>query len=167
MSPRARLTRAVVSAKRVSGARPATYLPTILAFVTYVAVSIPLRTYLTLNSSCASPPFIKILGQHIHHEVIGIGLLLATSLIWINNGAEIRLRGRRVPIAALIFGAGAAFVVDETSLLVTLDPCSYGSNMNVAALVVGGILLVPHVWVNRLLYGRMAVAAAQGLLAPE
>jgi hypothetical protein len=161
-----RLTRTVRLVKRVARDQPATYWPTLLTWVAFVVVAFPLRTYLMVATTCTSPPILHSGDTHYHHELIGIGLLLLAGFLWVNGAPDRLMWGRCIPFAAILFGAGAALVLDETTLLVTLNSCTYYSWMNVLSLVAGGLLLVPHFLIHRALYGRMFAAAARGLRGP-
>jgi hypothetical protein len=90
-----------------------------LALVSYVGVGIPLRLWLTLRRGDPRTPTVTIGGVHIHHEVPGVGLLLASGALALDNQLP---HGR-----AVAFGCGAVLVLDEALLLIDPMPTTIGT----------------------------------------
>ncbi|MCW0215090.1 MAG: hypothetical protein OJJ54_17160 [Pseudonocardia sp.] len=83
-------------------------------------------------------------GVHLHHQVFGILLLLATGAIEISYRPD----GLWQDVVAVVFGIGAALTLDEFALWLTLDDVYWGPEGRrsvdavLIAVVVGVLLLI-------------------------
>jgi hypothetical protein len=84
-------------------------------------------------------------GVHLHHEVVGIVLVLIAGLtLFTRIGTEPRIRD----VCAIVFGVGAAFILDEFALVFYLRDVYWSSegrdsvDAAVLAVLICGLLLV-------------------------
>ncbi len=96
--------------------------------------------------------YLSIGGVHIHHLVFGMVFLLVAGVLALDDVWRI---GR-----AVLFGIGAALVLDEFALLVFLRDVYWlpQGAISVAALVIGLIALVVNMWRGRRFFGAVAVS---------
>jgi hypothetical protein len=87
--------------------------------------------------------YVSIAGVHIHHLVFGVVILLIAGVFALDDIWRI---GR-----AILFGIGAALVLDEFALLVFLKDVYWlpQGAISVAALVIGLVALVVNMWRGR------------------
>ena len=104
-------------------------------FVTLVAVRI-----LTTLSHSGPGPDISIAGTHIHHFVFGILAILVVGVLALD---DLWPTGR-----AVLFGIGAALVLDEFALAVFLKDVYWlpQGSLSLIALAVGFVALVINAW---------------------
>jgi hypothetical protein len=124
-----------------------------LALVSYVGVGIPLRLWLTLRRGDPHTPTVTIGGVHIHHEVPGVGLLLASGALALDE---------QLPnVRAVAFGCGAVLVLDEALLLIDLNSEDYWRAANLIAVAGGITFLVANVFVARHFYKKVVKLAVR------
>lgn len=99
--------------------------------------------------------YVAIGGVHIHHMVFGVVVLLVAGVFALDDVWRI---GR-----AVLFGIGAALVLDEFALLVFLKDVYWlpQGAISVAALAIGLVALVVNMWRGRRFFADVA-AALQG-----
>jgi hypothetical protein len=104
-------------------------------FATLVAVRI-----LTTLSQAGAGPDINIAGTHIHHVVFGIVAILVAGMLALDDLWPI---GR-----AVLFGIGAALVLDEFALAVFLKDVYWlpQGSLSLVALAVGLVALLVNAW---------------------
>jgi hypothetical protein len=133
------------------------WLVTTAYIVTFIIVGLGSRFLDTFAPD--HPPGIELLGMHIHHMVFGLVPLLAGGLIAQDDWPGRRLRA----IAAILFGIGAAAVLDEFCLMwyVQKDIYDKVSGMIVSGIALGVFLavLVFNIVRFRAHYARAARAA--------
>ncbi len=112
------------------------------ATIAYFATLAAARAVATLARG-DSAGYVSIAGVHIHHLVFGVVALLIAGLLALD---EVWRMGR-----AVLFGIGAALVLDEFALLVFLKDVYWlpQGAISVAALVVGLAALVVNMWRGR------------------
>jgi hypothetical protein len=126
-------------------------VPPLLALAAYSAVGLPLRVWLTLHRDDPRAPTVTIGGVHIHHEVPGVGLLLGSGVVAMDD---------KFPYArAIAFGIGSVLVLDEALLLIDLNAEDYWKAANLAALAGGVLLLGANVVIARDFYAKVAKLA--------
>lgn len=96
--------------------------------------------------------YVSIGGVHIHHLVFGVVALLIAGVFALDDVFRI---GR-----AVLFGIGAALVLDEFALLVFLKDVYWlpQGAISVAALVIGLGALVVNMWRGRRFFADVTVA---------
>lgn len=60
---------------------------------------------------------VKIAGTHIHHQVLGILIIIGTGIVLVSATPE----GAALDVAAAVFGVGVSLTVDEFALWLHLD----------------------------------------------
>ena len=114
-------------------------------FVTFAII----RTLVHVFRGSQPPLEIWVAGIHLHHYVMGIGLLLAVGYLWlvqIGTGAsEARGLGR---VTALLYGIGAALTLDEFALWLHLDDVYWQpkGRVSIEAVILFGALVSIGVW---------------------
>lgn len=96
------------------------------------------------------PLEIWVAGVHLHHYVMGIGLLLAVGYLWliqIGSGAT-SASHRLGRITSLLYGIGAALTLDEFALWLHLDDVYWQptGRVSIDAVVLFGALVSVGVW---------------------
>jgi len=96
------------------------------------------------------PLEIWVAGIHLHHYVMGIGLLLAVGYLWLVQvgtgvAGDARGLGR---LTALLYGIGAALTLDEFALWLHLDDVYWQpkGRISIDAVVLFGSLVSVGVW---------------------
>jgi hypothetical protein len=100
------------------------FLASISFFVTFFAVR--LLVY-TIHHHIGPFGFVIIGGEHIHHLVWGILILLGVGYAWLadfGNGSDPSQHFASV-LTSLLYGVGAALTLDEFALWLSLDPEAY------------------------------------------
>ena len=100
--------------------------------------------------------YVSIGGIHIHHFVFGVVALLIAGLFALDD--VLRLT------RAVLFGIGAALVLDEFALLLFLKDVYWlpQGAISVAALVIGLVALVVNMWRGRRFFGAVGSAIQRG-----
>ena len=126
---------------RQIGGRPveASLLATGAYFLTLVVV----RTGTTILRGQSEPGYVDIAGTHIHHVVFGVLALLVAGVLALDDLW-------RLP-RALLFGIGAALVLDEFALIVFLKDVYWLPQGAVSgiAVAVGLVALLVNAWRGR------------------
>jgi len=96
------------------------------------------------------PLEIWVAGIHLHHYVMGIGLLLAVGYLWlvqVGTGVTGDARGLG-RLTALLYGIGAALTLDEFALWLHLDDVYWQpqGRISIDAVVLFGSLVSVGVW---------------------
>jgi len=88
-----------------------------------------------------------IAGVHVHHYVWGIALLLLVGYLWliqVGHGTT-RESERLGRITAVLYGAGAAFTLDEFAMLLHLEDV-YWERASLDAVMLFGALVSAGLW---------------------
>ena len=111
----------------------------LVATASYFATLVSVRIVTNLSHSGPGPD-VSIAGTHIHHFVFGI---LATLLVGVLALDDIWPIGR-----AVLFGIGAALILDEFALAVFLKDVYWlpQGSLSLVALAVGLVALVINAW---------------------
>jgi hypothetical protein len=122
------------------------------ATLVYFATLAIVRVFTTLARDNGGGGYVSIGGVHIHHLVFGIVVLLVAGVFALDEV----LRMSR----AILFGIGAALVLDEFALLVFLKDVYWlpQGAISVAALVIGLGALVVNMWRGRRFFADVTVA---------
>ena len=117
--------------------------PSILATVAYFTTLSLVRAFTIAARGSIQPGQIDIAGVHVHHLVFGVMALLAAGVLALD---EVFRRAR-----AVLFGFGAALVLDEFALLVFLRDVYWlpQGTLSIAALVIGLAGLAINAWRGR------------------
>ncbi len=115
----------------------------LLATVAYFATLVIVRSFTTLVRAEPVQPDISIGGVHIHHLVFGIVALLVSGLFALDEVFRIA--------RSVLFGIGAALVLDEFALLVFLRDVYWlpQGSLSVVAVVIGFGALIVNAWRGR------------------
>ena len=115
----------------------------LLATVAYFATLVIVRSFTTLVRAEPVQPDISIAGVHIHHLVFGIVALLVSGLFALDEVFRIA--------RSVLFGIGAALVLDEFALLVFLRDVYWlpQGSLSVVAVVIGFGALIVNAWRGR------------------
>ena len=107
-------------------------------FVTLATVRV-----ITVLERGADRGYVVIGGVHVHHLVFGVVALLVAGLFALDEVL-------RLP-RAVLFGVGAALVLDEFALLVFLKDVYWlpQGSLSVAALAIGLLALLVNMWRGR------------------
>ncbi len=124
----------------------------VAATLAYVATLVIVRAFTTAARGAADAPDISIGGVHLHHEVFGIIALLVAGVLALDEVF-------RVP-RAVLFGIGAALVLDEFALVVFLKDVYWlpPGSISVVAIVIGIVALVVNAWRGREFLGSIGIA---------
>jgi hypothetical protein len=116
----------------------ASTLATFAYFITLIVV----RAFTTATHA-ETHDFLVIGGVHIHHLVFGVFAILIAGVLALDE--VLRLT------RAVLFGVGAALVLDEFALLVFLKDVYWlpQGSLSVAALVIGLVALAVNAWRGR------------------
>ena len=85
--------------------------------LTFLVTRIVTRLIRSGNGSGAGLGNVKIGGNHVHHQVFGILIIIATGIFLISATP----RGAALDAAAAVFGAGVGLTVDEFALWLHLE----------------------------------------------
>lgn len=101
--------------------------------------------------------YISIAGTHVHHLVFGVLALLIAGFLALDDVW-------RIP-RSILFGIGAALVLDEFALLVFLKDVYWlpQGMLSVAALAIGLVALVVNMWRGRAFLGALGAAVRRRL----
>ena len=115
----------------------------LLATVAYFATLVIVRSFTTFVRAEPVQPDISIAGVHIHHLVFGIVALLVSGLFALDEVFRIA--------RSVLFGIGAALVLDEFALLVFLRDVYWlpQGSLSVVAIVIGFGALIVNAWRGR------------------
>jgi lysyl-tRNA synthetase class 2 len=121
------------------------------ATVAYFATLAIVRVYTTAMGG-SNAGFVSIGGVHIHHMVFGIVALLVAGVFALDDVFRIA--------RAVLFGIGAALVLDEFALLVFLRDVYWlpQGSISIVALAIGLIALVVNMWRGRWFFADVAKA---------
>ncbi len=110
-----------------------------MATASYFATLVSVRILTSLSHSGPGPD-VSIAGTHIHHFVFGIVAILVVGVLALDDIWPI---GR-----AVLFGIGAALVLDEFALAVFLKDVYWlpQGSLSLIALAVGLVALVINAW---------------------
>lgn len=129
----------------------------LVAVGAYFATLILTRLVTTMGRAPGTAAEVSIAGVHIHHEVFGILALLVAGVLAIDDVM-------RLP-RAILFGVGAALVLDEFALVVFLKDVYWLPQglLSVAAIAIGFMALAVNAWRGRELLRDAATEAARRL----
>lgn len=101
--------------------------------------------------------YISIGGIHVHHLVFGVLFLLIAGFLALDDIG-------RIP-RSILFGIGAALVLDEFALLVFLRDVYWlpQGMLSIAALAIGLMALVVNMWRGRAFLAAMGTAVRRRL----
>ena len=87
---------------------------------------------------------VSIGGNHVHHQVFGILIIIASGIILVSQ----RPWGAALDGAAALFGAGVGLTVDEFALWLNLAPVYWSreGRESIDAVVLFGALLAMGTW---------------------
>ena len=127
------------------------------ATLAYFATLAIVRVVTTATRGDAGGGYISIGGVHIHHLVFGLIALLIAGVFALDDVLRIS--------RAVLFGIGAALVLDEFALVVFLKDVYWlpEGAISVIALVVGLLALVVNMWRGRSFIGDVAAAIQRRL----
>jgi hypothetical protein len=144
----------------------------------HVAASVGFMAWLPIHfvlwwfapkDQCPAPGngIIHIWGVHIHHEVFGVIGLLVVGLVWLHGPEPPAYRGRTLDpgrfrlVLAVVFGLSAGAVLDEWTVLVSLDQCAYNLVIDwIPELITGLVLLA---WIGHPPTRDAVLARGRGL----
>ena len=124
------------------------FLASISFFVTFLAVR---ALVYCIRHHIGPFGFVLIGGEHIHHLVWGILILLAVGYGWLaefGTGTDVSQRFASA-LMSLLYGVGAALTLDEFAIWLSLDPNAYWSRQgreSIDAIVLFGALLAIGAW---------------------
>lgn len=129
----------------------------LLATMAYFATLVIVRSFTTLVRAEPVQPDISIAGVHIHHLVFGIVTLLVSGLFALDEVFRIA--------RSVLFGIGAALVLDEFALLVFLKDVYWlpEGALSLAALVIGLVALIVNMWRGRTFFADIGAAIQRRL----
>jgi hypothetical protein len=123
-----------------------------IASVSFAITFIGVRLIVALIRHNRGPfRWVLVGGQHIHHLVWGILILLLVGYGWLMDvGSEhTPLSVFLSRLMAVSYGVGAALTLDEFALWLSLDPNAYWSHegrLNIDAVILFGSLLASGAW---------------------
>lgn len=123
-----------------------------LASVSFAVTFIGVRLLvMTIRSGKGPFNWVLVGGQHIHHLVWGILILLLIGYGWLADlgSGDTPLSIFLSRIMAASYGVGAALTLDEFALWLSLDPNAYWSHegrLSVDAVILFGSLLAMGAW---------------------
>ena len=129
----------------------------ILATTSYFLTLIVVRVFVTVGHESAQATDLSIAGVHIHHLVFGVLSLLLAGAFALDEV---------FPLArAVLFGIGAALVLDEFALLVFLKDVYWLPQglLSVAAIAIGFAALIVNAWRGRTFVRAVATAIGHRL----
>ena len=114
-----------------------------MATVVYLGTLIVVRLFTEATRDSTRPPEVSVAGVHLHHVVFGVILLLLAGMFALD---EIL----RLP-RAVLFGIGAALVLDEFALIVYLRDVYWlpQGSLSVVVVLVGFAALALNAWRGR------------------
>ncbi len=120
-----------------------------VATISYLVTLVAVRAYTTIVRPLPDAPDITIGDTHIHHVVPGVLLLLLAGMLALDEVA-------RLP-RAVLFGVGAALVLDELALIVFLKDVYWLPEgvLSLVAVAVGLAALVVNAWRGRQFLGAL------------
>jgi len=129
-----------------------------LASISFIVTFLAVRLLVASITHHVGPfGYVEMHGQHIHHLVWGILLLLASGYATLSEWGT-----RATPnsilashILSIMYGVGAALTLDEFALWLSLDPLAYWSHegrLSVDAVILFGALLAMGAWGAPLLH---------------
>jgi hypothetical protein len=127
------------------------------ATLVYFATLAIVRVFTTLARDNGGGGYVSIGGVHIHHLVFGIVVLLVAGVFALDEV----LRMSR----AILFGIGAALVLDEFALAVFLKDVYWlpQGSISVIAIVIGLLALIVNMWRGRWFLADVAAAIQRRL----
>jgi hypothetical protein len=125
----------------------ASFAATIAYFVTLAAARVDTTLFRGTEAG-----YVSIFGVHIHHFVFGVLFLLIAGVFALDDVWRLA--------RAVLFGVGAALVLDEFALLVFLKDVYWlpQGTISVAAMVIGLAALVVNMWRGRRFFADVSVA---------
>ena len=101
--------------------------------------------------------YVSIAGVHVHHLVFGVAALLIAGTLALDEVWRVA--------RAILFGVGAALVLDEFALLVFLKDVYWlpQGALSVAALAIGFVALIVNMWRGRVFLGDVGAAIQRHL----
>ncbi len=126
------------------------------ATVAYFLTLAVVRLFTSLARG-ADAGYVSVAGVHVHHLVFGVAALLLAGLLALD---DIWRMAR-----AVLFGMGAALVLDEFALLVFLKDVYWlpQGSLSVAALLIGLVALIVNMWRGRVFLADVGAAVQRHL----
>ncbi len=115
----------------------------VAATLAYIAALVVVRAFTTASRGAQDAPDLSIAGVHLHHEVFGIVAILVAGVFALDEVFRIQ--------RAVLFGIGAALVLDEFALVVFLKDVYWlpPGSLSIAAIGIGVVALVVNAWRGR------------------
>lgn len=115
----------------------------LIATISYFVTLVVVRAYTTAVQARPLAPDVTIGDTHIHHVVFGVFALLIAGVLSLDDVL-------RLP-RAVLFGIGAALVLDELALIVFLRDVYWLPEgvLSVAAVAIGLVALLVNAWRGR------------------
>lgn len=124
------------------------FLASVSFFVTFLAVR---GLVYCIRHHIGPFGFVIVGGEHIHHLVWGILILLGVGYSWLadfGNGSDPSQHFASA-LTSLLYGVGAALTLDEFAIWLSLDPNAYWTRQNresIDAIILFGALLAIGAW---------------------
>ena len=128
-----------------------------IATLVYLATLVITRLVTETTRDASHPAEITIAGVHLHHVVFGVILLLVAGVFALDELL-------RLP-RAVLFGAGAALVLDEFALIVYLRDVYWlpQGSLSVVVVLIGFAALVVNAWRGRRFLAEAGGATVQAV----